>query len=86
MGNFYNIKIWLEVRESDLLKKHNFKEEVMENEIDEKERWILTDLEEKGFLRSFVVNNKKYYQGCCGYKQCFTQYKRNMIILTKIKI
>jgi hypothetical protein len=75
MGKFYSPIIWLENREIDLLKKHNFKDEVMENEICENDRWILLDLEIKGFLRSFFVDDKKYYQGCVAYKQVFQNIK-----------
>lgn len=69
MGKFYNIVIWLEDRESNLLTKHNFKEEVLESEIDETDRWILTDLVIKGVLYTHTVNNKKYYQGSTAYLQ-----------------
>ena len=69
MGKFYNITIWLEDRELDLLEKYNFSEEVIESQIDKDYRWILLDLEIKGLLHSFIVNGKKYYQGSGGYRQ-----------------
>ena len=69
MGKLYTTITWLEDREKSLLEKFNFNEEIMEDSIDEKERWILTDLIIKGFLYSFTVDGKKYYQGTAAYKQ-----------------
>lgn len=71
MGNFYNIKMWLEDREVQVLQKYNFSEEVWSTEIDETEKYIMLDLELKGFIRSDIVNGKTYYQGVGGYKQLF---------------
>lgn len=71
MGKFFVSKIWLEDREIEILEKYNFKEEVWETEIPEDKRWILYDLETKGFIHSVVFENKKYYQHSCGYLQHF---------------
>lgn len=64
MGKIFNIKVWLEDREINVLKKYNFKEEVFLNKIDEHDK---LDLERKGFLVSYKFNNETYYQGYGGY-------------------
>jgi len=61
MGQFYEITTWLEDRESDLLKKYDFSEEVHENDIHEDERYILHDLEIKGFLYSCYFDDEYKY-------------------------
>jgi len=61
----FDTKIALYQREIELLKKHNFEEEVSEKFITEEEKWILTDLKQKGVL----YNYNGYYQGTCIYKQ-----------------
>ncbi len=71
MGKFFINKIWLEDREIEILEKYNFKEEVFETEIPEDKRWILLDLELKGFLHSFIFREEKIYQGSGGYLQHF---------------
>lgn len=71
MGKFYDIKIWLEDREIEILEKYNFKEEVWETEIPSDKRYILSDLERKGFIHSVVFGDKKYYQHSGGYSQHF---------------
>ena len=75
MGKFYNIKIWLEDRESELLKSHDFTEEVWESEIEEDKRYILTDLIHKGFIHSNVFEGKTYYQESGGYLQHFNKIR-----------
>lgn len=69
----YNVTINLEDREYDLLKNHNFSDEIFESEIDENKRWILTDLLIKGLLYSNIVNGKLYYHGTIIYKQIFEE-------------
>lgn len=54
MGKFFISKIWLEDREIEILENFDFKKEVFESEIPEDKRWILYDLETKGFLHSVV--------------------------------
>lgn len=71
MGKFFISKIWLEDREIEILENFDFKKEVFESEIPEDKRWILYDLETKGFLHSVVFENKKYYQESGGYLQYF---------------
>lgn len=77
MGNFYNIKIWLEDRESSLLENHDFTEEVWESEIDEDKKWILIDLCSKGFLckEYFKEKDESYYTHAGGYLQHFDKQK-----------
>ena len=71
MGKIFITKTWLEDREIEILEKYNFKEEVWETEVPEDKRWILYDLETKGFIHSVVFENKKYYQHSGGYLQHF---------------
>jgi len=71
MGKFFITKTWLEDREIEILETYNFKEEVWETEIPEDKRWILYDLETKGFIHSVVFENKKYYLHSGGYLQHF---------------
>lgn len=56
MGKFFITKTWLEDRE---------------NEIPIEKRWILLDLEIKGFINSFNVDGIKYYTNSSGYLQHF---------------
>lgn len=71
MGKFFISKIWLEDREIEILENFDFKKEVFESEIPEDKRWILYDLETKGFLHSVIFENNKYYQESGGYLQHF---------------
>ncbi len=56
-------------RELELLNKFNFKEEICEDEFIQDEKYIITDLKQKGVIYSFYVNDKNYYQGTTIYQQ-----------------
>lgn len=71
MGKFFISKIWLEDREIEMLQTHDFKEVIEETKIPEDKRWILDDLEIKGFIHSFIFENEKYYHHSGGYLQHF---------------
>jgi hypothetical protein len=73
MGQFYISKIWLEDREIEMLGKYDFTEEVLESDIEEDKRWILTDLCIKGFLRLYPTESVgNIYQHAGGYLQHFS--------------
>jgi len=73
MGKFYITKTWLEDREIELLKQHDFTEEVFEKEVEKDKRWILTDLCMKGFLHKLSTDDgDDIYQEAGGYLQHFT--------------
>lgn len=78
MGKFFINKIWLEDREIEILENFDFKEKVWHSDIPIGKRWILYDLEVKGFLHSVIFENKKYYLCSGGYLQHFDdQSKEN---------
>lgn len=74
--SWWTFTTWLEDRELSVLNKYNFLEEVEEMEIDEDERWILTDLKIKGLLYEYHANGKIYYQGTGSYQQLYEHQKQ----------
>ncbi len=65
----YNFQIGLYYREESVLKRFDFEEEVSENELNEEEILILTDLETKGMIYSFESSGEIYYHGTVLYTQ-----------------
>lgn len=67
MSNFqiFNIKIGLYEREINVLKKYDFSEEIHKDKISQDDKWIMTDLKQKGFIYEY----QSYYQGTVSYKQ-----------------